>query len=141
MLTRYFSDEYDLASSYVIGDRLTDVQLAINLGAKAILFLPPGGLESVQTADVTALTDAMRNAIAFTTDDWDKIYAFLRLPDRTATVERNTKETRIRVELNLDGTGQSQMQTGSRLFRSHARPGGQALRGRSAYPGAGRSSH
>ena len=116
MLTRYFSDEYDLASSYVIGDRLTDVQLAINLGAKAILFLPPGGLESVQTADVTALTDAMRNAIAFTTDDWDKIYAFLRLPARTATVERNTKETRIRVELNLDGTGQSQMQTGLGFF-------------------------
>ncbi|MDB5241289.1 MAG: bifunctional imidazole glycerol-phosphate dehydratase/histidinol phosphatase [Spirosoma sp.] len=116
MLTGYFSDEYDLANSYVIGDRLTDVQLAVNLGAKAILFLPPGGLATVQTADVTGMTDVMRDAIAFTTDDWDKIYEFLRLPARTAIVERTTKETQIRVELNLDGTGHANMNTGLGFF-------------------------
>lgn len=116
MLTQYISDDFDLANSYVIGDRLTDVQLAVNLGAKAILFLPPNGLEAVQSADITGLTDAMRDAIVFTTDDWDKIYEFLRLPARTATVERNTKETQIRVDLNLDGTGQAAMHTGLGFF-------------------------
>jgi imidazoleglycerol-phosphate dehydratase/histidinol-phosphatase len=116
MLTQYFSNTYDLANSYVIGDRLTDVQLAVNLGAKAILFLPPGGLPTVQLADVNGLTDAMKNAIAFTTDDWDQIYTFLRLPARTATVERTTKETQIRVELNLDGTGRADMHTGLGFF-------------------------
>ena len=117
MLTQYLSGDYDLANSYVIGDRLTDVQLAVNLGAKAILFLPNAGEASpVQSADGFALTDAMRDAIAFTTGDWDEIYAFLRLPARTATVERNTKETQIRVDLNLDGTGRADMQTGLGFF-------------------------
>ncbi len=116
LLTRYFSDDYDLANSYVIGDRLTDVQLAVNLGSKAILFLPANGLESVQTADVSGLTNAMRNAIVLTTGDWDEIYRFLRLPARVVTVERNTKETRIQVRLNLDGTGQADMQTGLGFF-------------------------
>ena len=117
MLTGYFSGDYDLANSYVIGDRLTDVQLAVNLGAKAILFLPNAGEASpVQNADVAELTNAMRDAIMLTTGDWDKIYEFLRLPARTATVERNTKETRIRVELNLDGTGRADMHTGLGFF-------------------------
>ncbi|WP_420149905.1 histidinol-phosphatase, partial [Spirosoma sp.] len=116
MLTDYFSDTYDLANSYVIGDRLTDVQLAINLGAKAILFLPPNGLSTVQYADVDGLTEAMQQAIAFKSDSWQQIYEFLRLPPRTATVERNTRETQIRVDLNLDGQGRSSMKTGLGFF-------------------------
>ena len=117
MLTGYFSGDYNLANSYVIGDRLTDVQLAVNLGAKAILFLPNAGEASpVQGADVSGLTDAMRDAIVLTTGDWDAIYEFLRLPARTATVERNTRETQIRVELNLDGTGRADMHTGLGFF-------------------------
>lgn len=117
MLTQYLAGDYDLANSYVIGDRLTDVQLAVNLGAKAILFLPNAGEASpVQSADVAGLTDVMRDAIALTTGDWDEIYQFLRLPARTATVERNTKETQIRVELNLDGTGRADMHTGLGFF-------------------------
>ncbi|GAB4021629.1 bifunctional histidinol-phosphatase/imidazoleglycerol-phosphate dehydratase HisB [Spirosoma koreense] len=116
MLMDYFGSDYDLANSYVIGDRLTDVQLAVNLGAKAILFLPPNGLSAVQQADVTGLTEAMQNAIALKTDDWDRIYEFLRLPARTATVERHTKETQIRVELNLDGRGQADIHTGLGFF-------------------------
>lgn len=116
MLTQYFTPEYDLANSYVIGDRLTDVQLAVNLGAKAILFLPPDGLLSVQTADVMGLTEAMQQAIALKTDDWDKIYEFLRLPARTASVERNTKETQIKIDLNLDGQGKADIHTGLGFF-------------------------
>ncbi|GAA4397016.1 bifunctional histidinol-phosphatase/imidazoleglycerol-phosphate dehydratase HisB [Nibrella viscosa] len=116
MLTQYFDGRYDLAGSYVIGDRLTDVQLAINLGARAILFLPPNGLATVQTADVSGMTDAMRDAIVLTTGNWDDIYAFLRLPARTATVERNTKETQIKIDLNLDGRGHSDIQTGLGFF-------------------------
>jgi len=117
MLTEYFSGAYDLTTSYVIGDRLTDVQLAVNLGAKAILFLPDNGEASpVQTADVSGVTDAMRDAIALTTGNWDAIYEFLRLPARAAVVERNTRETQIRVELNLDGTGQADMHTGLGFF-------------------------
>ena len=116
MLTQYFEAGYDLTNSYVIGDRLTDVQLAVNLGAKAILFLPPNGLSTVQAADVDGLTDAMQDAIALKTGDWDEIYEFLRLPARTATVERNTKETQIRVELNLDGRGRADIHTGLGFF-------------------------
>ncbi len=117
MLTEYVdSTKYDLANSYVIGDRLTDVQLAVNLGAKAILFLPPGGLASVQMADITQQTDAMQQAIALTTSDWHEIYTFLRLPARTTTVERTTKETQIRVDLNLDGTGKADIKTGLGFF-------------------------
>ncbi len=116
MLTAYFDESYDLANSYVIGDRLTDVQLAVNLGAKAILFLPPNGLTTVQNADVEGLTEAMQNAIALKTGDWDEIYSFLRLPARMVTVERNTKETRIRVDLNLDGQGRANIHTGLGFF-------------------------
>lgn len=117
MLTEYLNpNAYDLAHSYVIGDRLTDVQLAVNLGAKAILFLPPNGLDSVQHADVQGMTDEMRAAIALTTDSWHDIYTFLRLPARQVTVSRNTNETQIRIELNLDGTGKANMHTGLGFF-------------------------
>jgi len=108
MLTTYFSNEYDLANSYVIGDRLTDVQLAINLGAKAILFrseLPEEGI-----------TDQMNETTALVTSDWDTIYEHLKLPSRKASVERNTKETQIKVDLNLDGSGRSDIHTGLGFF-------------------------
>lgn len=108
MLTAYFSNEYDLANSYVIGDRLTDVQLAVNLGAKAILFrseLPEEGI-----------TDQMNETTALVTSDWDAIYEHLKLPSRKASVERNTKETQIKVELNLDGSGRSDIHTGLGFF-------------------------
>lgn len=108
MLTTYFSNEYDLANSYVIGDRLTDVQLAVNLGARAILFrseLPEEGI-----------SDEMNKATALVTSDWDTIYEHLKLPSRKASVERNTKETQINVELNLDGSGRSDIHTGLGFF-------------------------
>ncbi|OIN58344.1 bifunctional histidinol-phosphatase/imidazoleglycerol-phosphate dehydratase HisB [Arsenicibacter rosenii] len=116
MLTQYFNGEYDLANSYVIGDRMTDVQLAVNLGASAILFLPPNLSQTTQMADISGFTETMEKTIALKTDNWHKIYEFLRLPARKATVERNTKETQIRIELNLDGTGKSSMKTGLGFF-------------------------
>jgi imidazoleglycerol-phosphate dehydratase/histidinol-phosphatase len=108
MLTAYFSNEYDLANSYVIGDRLTDVQLAVNLGAKAILFrseLPEEGI-----------SDQLNETTALVSSDWDAIYEHLKLPSRKASVERNTKETQIKVDLNLDGSGRSDIHTGLGFF-------------------------
>ncbi|MDN4164829.1 bifunctional histidinol-phosphatase/imidazoleglycerol-phosphate dehydratase HisB [Cytophagales bacterium LB-30] len=99
MLTNYFSEEYDLANSYVIGDRLTDVQLAQNLGAKAIFI----GKEPAEGASLN-------------TESWEGIYQFLRMPERRASVVRTTKETDIRIELNLDGTGQTHIHTGLGFF-------------------------
>ena len=116
MLNAYFADTYDLPNSYVIGDRLTDVQLALNLGAKAILFIPPNLNPDTQSADTDGITDELKQAIALTTSDWNEIYTFLRLPARKATVERNTNETKIKIELNLDGTGLADMHTGLGFF-------------------------
>ena len=108
LLTEYLDGSYDLQNSYVIGDRLTDVQLAVNLGAKAILIAPEVPKEGV--------TPELKAAISLVSDDWDEIYKKLKLPARTATVQRNTKETEISVELNLDGSGQSAMRTGLGFF-------------------------
>ncbi|MGY2132654.1 bifunctional histidinol-phosphatase/imidazoleglycerol-phosphate dehydratase HisB [Hymenobacter sp. HD11105] len=101
MLAQYLGDNsgYDLPNSFVIGDRLTDVELAQNLGCQSILIR--------EEADERA---------AFTTQSWDDIYRFLRLPARTALVQRDTNETKIRVELNLDGQGRPSMHTGLGFF-------------------------
>ncbi|MBB6610172.1 bifunctional histidinol-phosphatase/imidazoleglycerol-phosphate dehydratase HisB [Pontibacter sp. Tf4] len=99
MMKNYLSGEYDLANSYVIGDRLTDVQLANNLGAKAIL-----------------LADFQSEEAALNTNDWDEIYSFLKLPQRKSTICRQTSETDIRIDLNLDGTGKSNIKTGLGFF-------------------------
>ena len=107
MLMEYLDTEkYDLANSFVIGDRLTDIQLAINLGCKAILI-------AQQLPEINPEQNA---ALALVSDDWDSIYEFLKLPSRTATVERNTNETKIKIELNLDGSGRSEMKTGLGFF-------------------------
>ncbi len=106
LLTEFFSDNYDLAGSYVIGDRLTDVQLAVNLGAGSIFI----------GDDLSAATTEQTAATALVTRDWDAIYEFLRLPPRTASVERITRETRIQIDLNLDGRGQSDISTGLGFF-------------------------
>ncbi|PKV75632.1 bifunctional histidinol-phosphatase/imidazoleglycerol-phosphate dehydratase HisB [Pontibacter ramchanderi] len=99
MMKKYLSGEYDLANSYVIGDRLTDVKLAKNLGAQAIFI----GDEQVEEA-------------ALSTSDWDEIYTFLKLPARKASIRRQTNETDIAIDLNLDGTGQMNIHTGLGFF-------------------------
>ena len=99
LLTKYTEGDYDLANSYVIGDRLTDVQLALNLGAKSILL------------------SATKNKDSFlTTTDWEDIYKLLQTTERTTIVERKTKETEINIELNLDGKGIHNISTGLIFF-------------------------
>ncbi|PJJ60408.1 bifunctional histidinol-phosphatase/imidazoleglycerol-phosphate dehydratase HisB [Hymenobacter chitinivorans] len=100
MLQHYLEPgAYDLKNSFVIGDRLTDVELAQNLGCQAILIRAE--------ADERA---------ALSTTSWEAIYQFLRLPARTAVVQRDTNETKIRIELNLDGAGRPSMHTGLGFF-------------------------
>jgi imidazoleglycerol-phosphate dehydratase/histidinol-phosphatase len=98
LLTQYFTEEYDLANSYVIGDRFTDVQLAKNLGSKAI-FIGDTNLEA-----------------ELSTKDWDEIYNFLKMPPRQAEVKRTTSETDIYIKLNLDGSGKCDISTGLHFF-------------------------
>jgi imidazoleglycerol-phosphate dehydratase / histidinol-phosphatase len=108
LLTHYFDGtQYDLANSYVIGDRATDIQLAVNLGAKAI-FIVDGLTNNLEEG----LTSEQKEVTKLISNDWDEIYEFLKLPARTASIERNTKETKIKIELNLDGTGKSDIHTG-----------------------------
>ncbi|MFT4033916.1 MAG: bifunctional histidinol-phosphatase/imidazoleglycerol-phosphate dehydratase HisB [Siphonobacter sp.] len=111
MLTQYFDGSYDLTNSYVIGDRMTDVLLAKNLGAKALLVEPPN-----KASEAGNLTPELEPFVALITGDWDEIYYKLRLQDRVAQVQRDTKETQIFVELNLDGTGKATIHTGLGFF-------------------------
>jgi len=99
MLTGYQTDEYDLANSYVLGDRATDVQLADNLGCQAI---------HIWNDQITHAT--------LTTESWKEIYEFLRLSEREILVERKTNETDIKIQLNLDGTGKTNIETGLSFF-------------------------
>ena len=108
MLTRYINNEnYDLAGSFVIGDRATDVELAKNLGCKAILLQDDKEcLKEKNLEDVCALA----------TTDWDRVTEFLFAGERTAEVQRTTKETDIRIRLNLDGNGTCHISTGLGFF-------------------------
>lgn len=112
LLTQYLEGGYDLENSFVIGDRLTDMELAKNLGAKAI-WLNPSELGKEECAE---RIDALEQTIQLTTKDWADIYRFLKLPPRIASIERNTKETAIKIKLNLDGTAKANNQTGIRFF-------------------------
>lgn len=114
MLTSYLDNpDYDLANSFVIGDRITDVQLAANLGCRAI-WLNNGSMKgSSEIADSTARLQA---SIALETMDWREIHAFLALGDRSATRTRNTRETQIIVSVHLDGTGKADIHTGLGFF-------------------------
>ena len=110
MLTKYYGEEYDLPGSYVIGDRLTDVHMAKNLGCKALLLQP------FEEGEKLLATSDAQSACSLITPDWETIAAFLFRSERTAVVERNTSETQIRVELDLDGTGKCNIHTGLGFF-------------------------
>ncbi len=113
LLTNYFSEEYDLPNSYVIGDRLTDIELAKNLGAKGIFIQNNLDLGS---NEVTIDQKEVRSYIALETDSWEAVYKYLLGENRIASHTRNTKETQIAIELNLDGTGNSNISTGLAFF-------------------------
>jgi len=106
MLTAYMDGSYDLADSYVIGDRQTDVELAKNLGCKAIWL----------QEDRKELPDFLQETCVLATRDWNRVTEFLFAGERTAAVQRTTKETDIYVSLNLDGNGTCDIQTGLGFF-------------------------
>jgi imidazoleglycerol-phosphate dehydratase/histidinol-phosphatase len=113
LLTKYFSDDYDLANSFVIGDRLTDVELAKNLGAKGIFI---NDNTNLGTDEVTVINSELDKFIALESNDWGEIYEFLKTTERKGSIERNTNETKIKIDLNLDGVGQSNIDTGIAFF-------------------------
>lgn len=114
MLTQYMDGSYDLANSFVIGDRITDVMLAKNLGAKGIWMNDGRNLGIGETGKDNAET--LKPCIAFESRSWEEIYKFLKGGARTASVTRTTKETDITVEVNLDGTGKAEINTGLNFF-------------------------
>jgi imidazoleglycerol-phosphate dehydratase/histidinol-phosphatase len=115
MLTKYINNAvYDLANSFVIGDRITDIQLAKNLGSKGIWLITDATLGAAEIKDSI---DALRkDTIALETPHWKAIYEFLKMPPRIVKHERNTNETKISIEVNLDGTGKANISTGLAFF-------------------------
>jgi imidazoleglycerol-phosphate dehydratase/histidinol-phosphatase len=114
LLTKYInSEEYDLENSFVIGDRLTDIELAKNLGSKGIYMNTIDGLADEELSVKRAELEAI---IAIETTEWKSIYEFLKLESRTAEISRNTNETKIYIKLNLDGSGKNDISTGVNFF-------------------------
>lgn len=113
LLTHYFSESYDLENSFVIGDRLTDIELAKNLGAKGI-FINDYNTEGED--EITVAKEELRQFISLETNDWSAIYEFLKVKERTGRSTRNTNETKIEIDVNLDGTGKSTIATGIAFF-------------------------
>lgn len=114
MLTGYIGNpEYDLEGSFVIGDRITDVQLAKNLGCKAIWLNNDPSLGAGELNNTAA---ELASTIALESPHWQDIYTYLKLGLRTVRHERNTHETKISIVLNADGTGKSDIQTGIGFF-------------------------
>lgn len=99
LLNKFINGNFDLANSYVIGDRLTDIQLAKNLKSKAIL-----------------ISNKKNKDAELTTNNWDEVYKYLKYPQRIQTVERTTKETSIQLKINLDGNGKSKVKSGIGFF-------------------------
>lgn len=109
MLTGFQTEAYDLENSFVIGDRVTDIQLAKNIGSKGIL-LNDGSLQE----NLKALN--VEGYCALVTKSWEDIYKLLTAPGRKASVHRKTKETDIKIDINLDGQGKSNITTGLGFF-------------------------
>jgi imidazoleglycerol-phosphate dehydratase/histidinol-phosphatase len=114
MLTKYFSKEYDLKNSFVIGDRITDVMLAKNLGCKSFWLNDGRNLGTAEVGENNRET--LKDYIAVESRNWSKIYKYLISLDRKTIVTRTTKETKVTVELNLDGAGNADISTGLNFF-------------------------
>ncbi len=107
------NSDYDLKNSFMVGDRLTDIEFAVNFGGKGIFI---DTHEALGADEVKNDKSEVEKNIALRTDSWKEIYEFLKLQDRTASIERKTNETDIQIELNLDGTGKSDISTGIDFF-------------------------
>jgi len=112
LVTHYLTKEYDLENSIVIGDRLTDILFAKNMGAKGILI----GKSFDESDDHLVNGVDIKPTLVLKTDHWKHIYRLLKAPDRKATIRRTTKETDIQINLNLDGTGICNNHTGLGFF-------------------------
>lgn len=111
LLTQYLKKEnYDLANSFVIGDRITDMELAKNLGCKGLFIATDEALGAEETGE------AIEDSIALRTTAWEEIYRFLKLDQRIVVKKRTTHETEIILTLNLDGSGKSNINTGIAFF-------------------------
>ena len=113
LLTEYFTAAYDLENSFVIGDRLTDIELAKNLGSKGIFL---NDHTNLGTDEITVKREKLDSVIALHTKDWKTIYEFLKLRCRISEIARKTNETDIHIKLNLDGSGKSSIKTGLAFF-------------------------
>lgn len=109
LLQEYLDGSYDLANSFVIGDRLTDVQMAKNLGSKGIYFAPESRADDLIASNLSSYC-------AMVSDNWEEIFLFLSDIERKASVKRETRETNIFVEINLAGKGIGRISTGLHFF-------------------------
>jgi len=109
MLTEYIEGDYDLENSLVIGDRMTDMELARNLGAKGIFYGPEDMSKEIEEQGLTINVELI-------SDDWDQIYRYIRAGLRHSKISRVTGETDISVELSLDGEGKTDISTGLGFF-------------------------
>ena len=112
LLNHYLMGDFDIANSLVIGDRLTDMELALNLGCKGILIQ----YNPIGEDELSIKTEAIRNEIELNANAWSEIYEFLVRKNRIVRHQRNTKETKIAIELDIDGQGQSNIDTGLGFF-------------------------
>lgn len=114
-LVRHFlnTSEYDMSSSFVIGDRLTDMELAKNLRANGIFIT---GHENLGSEELSVKREELERIIKLETASWKEIYEFLKKNERTGEIKRKTNETDIYIRLNLDGTGKSNISTGIKFF-------------------------
>ncbi|HOT13472.1 MAG TPA: bifunctional histidinol-phosphatase/imidazoleglycerol-phosphate dehydratase HisB [Bacteroidales bacterium] len=109
MLTGYMNGSYDMSECYVIGDRMSDVMLARNLGCKAIVYGAEDKYEDIKNA-------GLENYCALVTEDWEDIYSFLALPERIVHIRRVTSETDVNIKINLDGRGIGDVSSGLKFF-------------------------
>ncbi len=113
LLQKYIEGAYNLDQSFVIGDRLTDIELAKNLGGRGIYI---NTATELGTDELSVPAEDLQQYISLETDSWRRIYEFLLLKDRVSEVQRETSETRVEIRLNLDGQGRSDIQTGIAFF-------------------------
>jgi imidazoleglycerol-phosphate dehydratase / histidinol-phosphatase len=113
MLRQYLNGDYDIKNSLVIGDRITDVMLAKNMGCKCVWLNDGRGLG---VTEVSENEETLKDFIAIQTRDWQKVYEYLKHPPRKVTHQRKTKETDIQIALNLDGNGNTKIDTGLGFF-------------------------
>ncbi|MFA5325058.1 MAG: bifunctional histidinol-phosphatase/imidazoleglycerol-phosphate dehydratase HisB [Bacteroidales bacterium] len=110
MFGKYITGDYDLVSSYVVGDRITDIELAYNLGIKGILI----GNKALNKAKLSQ--SGLSESCVLIAESWNELVEYLRREERTAIIIRNTRETQITVNIDLDGKLESRIDTGLKFF-------------------------